>query len=85
MSFAPRLCAHCQSAQFHVIPNVQAELWHSTSVLGMAASSKLTGGRRWTMTLVICAQCGRTETFTTNGAEMASWLASQQITTPRTD
>lgn len=86
MSFAPRPCAHCGSAQFHVIPGVQLEIWQSSSVLGMSASSKITGGRRWSMTLVVCAHCGRTETFTTNGPELATFYAgSQQITTARTD
>lgn len=84
MSFAPRPCAHCGSARFHVVPDVQLEIWQTTSVLGMAASSKMGLGRRWTMTLVICSQCGRTETFTANGGELASWYpGSQEITTQR--
>jgi hypothetical protein len=85
MSFMPRPCLHCSGAQFHVIPGVQLEIWQATTVLGLTASSKKGGGRRWTMTLVVCAQCGRTETFTTNAAELASiYEGSQQITTTRT-
>ena len=72
MSFVPRPCAHCRGTQFHVIPGVQFEMWQTSSLLGIAASSKIGGGRRWSVTLVVCAQCGRTETFTTNGAELAS-------------
>jgi hypothetical protein len=35
--------------------------------------------------VVACAQCGRTETFTLNAAELASWYSgSQQLTTTRT-
>ncbi|MBX3271050.1 MAG: hypothetical protein KF729_12365 [Sandaracinaceae bacterium] len=81
MSFEPRPCAHCGSAHFHVVPGVQLEVWQAMG----AASAKITGGRRWSMTLVVCAHCGRTETFTTNGPELASMFrGSQQVTTTRT-
>ncbi|MFO0693935.1 MAG: hypothetical protein U0230_10300 [Polyangiales bacterium] len=84
MSFQPRPCLHCGGPEFHVVPGVQLEVWRATSVLGMDASQKMTGGRRWSFTLVICTQCGRTETFTTNGAEVASFYPeAQRITTSR--
>lgn len=86
MSFTPRSCLHCGGTRLYVIPGVQLEIWQTTTVLGMQASSKKGGGRRWTMTLVTCAQCGRTETFTTNAPELASiYAGSQEITTTRTN
>jgi hypothetical protein len=45
MSFMPRPCSHCQSARFHVVPGVQLEIWQTSSVLGLAASKKVSGGR----------------------------------------
>lgn len=84
MSFVPRPCSHCSGTRLHVIPGVQLEMWQASSVLGIASSSKVTGGRRWSFTLVVCVQCGRTETFTTNAPELASIFGgSQEITTGR--
>lgn len=86
MSFVPRPCAHCGGVRFHVIPGMQLEMWQASSLMGMSTSSKVTGGKRWTFTLVACAECGRTETFTTNAAELASIFGdAQQITTSRTE
>ena len=85
MSFTPRPCLHCGGTRFHVIPGLQLEIWQTSVVLGIQASSKKGSGRRWTMTLVACTQCGRTETFTSNAAELASiYEGSQEITTTRT-
>jgi hypothetical protein len=35
---------------------------------------KQVGGQYWTFTLVICDQCGCTQTFTTNGPQLAQWV-----------
>jgi hypothetical protein len=66
---------------FHVLPGVQLEVWRATTVLGMTASQKLGGGVRWTHTAVICTQCGRTESFTTNAAELAQHVPGSHIVT----
>jgi hypothetical protein len=52
------------------MPNLQLELWKGTAVFGMAARTQL--GPYWAFTLVLCTQCGRTDVFTTNGAELAT-------------
>lgn len=80
MSFTPRPCAHCAGTSFHVIPGVQLELWRVSSVLGMAASAKL-GANRWTVTVVACTQCGRSETFTNDPASLAALYPGSQIVT----
>lgn len=84
MSFVPRSCAHCGAGSFQVVPGVQLEIWEATKVFGIQASQVKSGGSRWTFTLVICEQCGRTETFTANTAEVAAlYEGSQRITTTR--
>lgn len=72
MSFSPKPCAHCGCTNFHVIPDVVFEAHRGVSVFGMSGT-QLAG--HWRITLVICAQCTRTETFTTNAAEVASSFA----------
>lgn len=83
MSFSPKPCAHCDSTSFAILPNQQVELWEGTTVFGVAASRKR-GALRWSFTLVVCSSCGRSETFTTNAAEIASQTAgSHTIQTTR--
>ncbi|MBK7584679.1 MAG: hypothetical protein IPI67_31395 [Myxococcales bacterium] len=70
MTFTPKPCAHCGGQSFHLVPNLQLEFWQPTTTFGVRASQKATGGARWTMTLLICTHCGKTETFTVNAAEL---------------
>ncbi|MBX3201804.1 MAG: hypothetical protein KF894_26955 [Labilithrix sp.] len=67
MSFSPRPCAHCRGTQFHVLPDVMLEANKAV------AFGRQTGGQKvgwWKLTVVICAQCTRTELFTPNAAEL---------------
>ncbi len=83
MSFAPRPCLHCGGTSFHVIPGVQLDIWRAASVLGMTASQQLTG-KRWTVTVVACTACGRSDTFTQDAAALAAaYPGSQIVTTQR--
>lgn len=79
-----RPCAHCGFTTFHFVPNMQLDVTHATTLLGMAASQTIKG-RRWTFTLVICAQCGSTQTFTANGTDLVHWVpgAGTAATPPR--
>lgn len=79
MSFTPRPCAHCGGLSFHMLPDIQLEVWHATQFMGMNASTKVTGGVRWCVTAVICTQCGRTETFTRNAAQLAEHIPGAQL------
>ncbi len=81
MSFSPKPCAHCGGRSFQLVPNLQLEYWQASTVFGLMASSKATGGARWTLTLVICAQCGRTETFTVNGSELSQMIRGSTVIT----
>lgn len=78
MSFSPRPCAHCGGTSFHVLPGVQLEPSQVSSVFGLVSSRKLSGVW-WTITLVVCTQCGRTETFTNNAAELASHITGSYV------
>jgi hypothetical protein len=69
MSFALKPCSHCGGSSFHVLPDVQLEPYKATTVMGMTAGSKVGGW--WRITMVVCAQCTRTDMFTTNIAELA--------------
>jgi hypothetical protein len=66
-----------------VFPNLQQELWKPTTVFGMQASQKITGTCAWTFTIVVCTQCGRTDTFTVNGAELAERVKDSYPVTAR--
>jgi hypothetical protein len=62
------------------LPNMQVELSVATTVFGVAASKHISG-RYWTFTLVVCMQCGCTQTFTTNGPQLAQWVPGANSTT----
>ena len=80
MSFSPRPCLHCAGTSFHVIPGVQLEVWRTASVFGMTARQRV-GGQHWTLTVVACTQCGRTETFTSDAAGLAAQFPGSEIVT----
>jgi hypothetical protein len=78
MSFSPKPCAHCGNVHFHVLPGVQVEAGLATTVLGMSAYQKILGARL-SLTLVACTQCGRTEVFTANAAELAQKVPGSHV------
>jgi predicted nucleic-acid-binding Zn-ribbon protein len=80
MSFSPRPCSHCGGTSFHVVPGVQLELRGSAAVLGVAKAT-LISRERWSFTIVMCTQCGRSETFTTEPAKLAAYFPTAQIVT----
>lgn len=67
MSFSPKPCTHCGCTQFHVLPEVAFEAHKAVEVWGMSGTQQV---GHWRLTLVICVQCSRTETFTTNAAQL---------------
>lgn len=67
MSFSPKPCTHCGGTQFHVLPEVAIEAHKAVAVFGMTGTQHV---GHWRVTLVVCVQCSRTETFTTNAAEL---------------
>ena len=85
MSFNPRPCPHCAGTSFHVIPSLQFDVFVSGAIFGRGEAVKIKAQLpRWTVTLVACAQCGRTETFS-NGIEQlaAMFPTSQTVTSTR--
>ena len=81
MSYPPKPCAHCGNATLTIIPNVLIDIAKGTTVLGMKAVSDLKSVY-WTATLVVCNQCGCTQTFTTNVAELAATFGASTTTVP---
>lgn len=79
MSFSPKPCAHCGGTSFTVLPDVMLEAHKSVQVLGMVGGQKLPGW--WKLTIVVCAQCTRTELFSPNAAEMARHVPGAYPTT----
>jgi hypothetical protein len=69
MSQPPKPCGHCSNATFHVVPNVRVDISVATTVLGMQARRDLKGVD-WIVTIVACTNCGLTQTFTTNAAQL---------------
>ncbi|MBI2390101.1 MAG: hypothetical protein HYV09_10985 [Deltaproteobacteria bacterium] len=53
-------------------------------MLGVAAT-KTVKGRYWAVTLAVCTQCGCTQSFTANAAQLAQWVpgSSQAAVPPR--
>lgn len=81
MAFTPKPCPQCGGVSFQVLPGIQVELWQATTVLGLAAASKLGG---WlTVTLVVCTQCTRTETYSTNAADLMHRVPGSYVLTAR--
>jgi hypothetical protein len=64
MSYPLKPCV-CGGANFHFLPDVSVYY----------DQEKHLGGLCWTMNLVICTSCGRTEMFTQNAAQVASHVA----------
>jgi hypothetical protein len=73
MSYAQKSCAQCGNGTFHYMPNMQIRVEFASTMLGMNVSKSI-AGQFWTFTLVICDQCGSTQTFTTNGPQLAQWV-----------
>jgi hypothetical protein len=83
MNIPPRPCSHCGCVTLHVIPNVQVDIKAATTVLGMQAKRDL-GAIDWAVTLVVCSQCGLSQCFTTNAAQLApNFPGSQTINVPQ--
>lgn len=80
MSMPPKPCAHCGCATLHIIPNVQVDISVATTVLGMRAKMDLQS-IDWSVSLVICSQCGFTQCFTSNTAELAPKFPGSTTTT----
>lgn len=66
----PKPCFHCGNTTLHIIPNVQVDISVAMTVLGMRAKKDLKT-IDWAVSLVICNQCGFTQCFTHNTAELA--------------
>ncbi len=82
MSFNPRPCPHCAGTSFHVIPGVQLEVHASPAMFGLAEAIKIKNQQpRWAFTIVACAQCGRSETFTNDPAKLAAVFPTSQMVT----
>jgi|HubBroStandDraft_6_1064221.scaffolds.fasta_scaffold2263061_2 hypothetical protein len=82
MSFSIRPCAQCGNTTFHYMPNMQIQLTFMATLLGMQVAEHM-GGRFWSFTLVICDQCGLSQTFTNNGPQLAQWVpGSNTISAP---
>jgi hypothetical protein len=77
MSFSPKPCLHCGGTSFHVVPNIQTQLWRGTTALGMQAHQKMNVW--WTYTLVLCTRCARTDVFTVNAAEMTQGIEGSYV------
>ncbi len=80
MAQPPKPCAHCGNATFHILPNMMVDLAVATTVLG-ATAAKHVKGRFWVFTLVVCNQCGCTQTFTANAPDLAAWVPGSNVTT----
>ena len=79
MSTPPKPCAHCGNLTFHSLPDMQVEVCtEMITVLGKVAHKKV-AGRYWTFTLVICTQCGSTQTFTANAPALSQWVPGASI------
>jgi hypothetical protein len=64
------------------VPNVLVDIAKGAgTVLGMRAVSDLKSVY-WNVTLVICNQCGSTQAFTQNAAELASTFGGNIQTVP---
>ena len=80
MSTAPRPCPHCNNPNLVFVPNMLIDIAKGASVLGMRAVQDLK--IYWNVTLVICNQCGCTQTFSQNTAEVATAFGGNVQTVP---
>jgi hypothetical protein len=78
MSSNVKPCAYCGNGTFHYLPGMRHHVMTEGTLLGMNITKEVSG-RYWTFTLVVCTQCGCTQTFTKNAAEMAQWVAGSAI------
>jgi hypothetical protein len=80
MNFPLRPCVHCGATNFYLLPNIQVEYGTATTVLGMAAH-RHAAGRYWWISAIVCTQCTRTDTYTTNLAELVQVVPNAQVVT----
>ena len=80
MSQPPKPCSHCGNTTLHIIPNVQVDISVATVVLGMQAKKDLRS-IDWSVSLVVCSQCGLTQCFTGNTAQLAPQFPGSHTTT----
>ena len=76
-AFTPKPCAHCGGNSFGILPNVQLDVMHSTTVLGLRAAKTIPVN--WHLTLVVCTHCGCTQMFTMNGGELAQHVPGATV------
>jgi len=82
MAQPPRPCFHCGNPNLVFIANVLVDVAKGTTVLGMKAVADIKSVY-WNVTLVVCNQCGCTQAFTQNTAELAGQFASNTQTVPQ--
>ena len=80
MSLAPKPCAHCGNTNLCFLPNMMQQLRVGTTVFGAAAAKKI-GGVFWSYTLVVCTNCGYTQTFTTNAQDLMQHVPASSVQT----
>lgn len=78
----PRPCLHCGNVNLVFVPNVLVDIAKGTTVLGMKAVSDLKNVY-WNVTLVICNQCGFTQSFTQNANELVAAFGGNVQTVPQ--
>lgn len=82
MPTPPRPCSHCGNPHLAFIPNMLVDIAKSAgTVLGMRAVQDVK--QYWNVTLVICNQCGCTQLFTQNTAEIAQVFGGNIQTVPQ--
>jgi hypothetical protein len=64
-----RPCPSCGGVEFDSLPDLAFELYNASTVMGLAAMSKISGGLLFT--LVVCSGCGKTDMYTKNAAKVA--------------
>jgi hypothetical protein len=77
----PRPCLHCGNQNLVFIPNVLVDIAKGATVLGMRAVSDLKNVY-WNVTLVVCNQCGSTQSFTQNTQELVQAFGGNTQTVP---
>lgn len=80
MPTPPKPCAHCGTATFTYLPNLMVDIAHATTLFGKVAAKQIKGVY-WTFSMVVCTQCGCTQTFTLGAAELAKHIPGAGVTT----
>lgn len=82
MTQPARPCFHCGNVHLVYVPDVLVDIAKGTTVLGMKAVSDLKNVY-WQVTLVVCNQCGFTQSFTKNTAALAQAFGGVIHTVPQ--